>query len=161
MDPDQELAKERHRNLTIWKEAMALVNDVYTTTKTFPKDEVWGLTSQIRRAGVSIASNIAEGSKRPDDDFRRFLSYSLGSLAELDTQLMIAEMQGYAPYAHEMKSRIEGRLRLRTRPFEKDQMHFCSEAQMLSCRGRSRPSGVDLPTRHPLMGGETYYQAAV
>ena len=59
MDPDQELAKERHRNLTIWKEAMALVNDVYTTTKTFPKDEVWGLTSQIRRAGVSIASNIA------------------------------------------------------------------------------------------------------
>ena len=108
MDPDQELAKERHRNLTIWKEAMALVNDVYTTTKTFPKDEVWGLTSQIRRAGVSIASNIAEGSKRPDDDFRRFLSYSLGSLAELDTQLIIAEMQGYAPYAHEMKSRIIG-----------------------------------------------------
>ena len=44
MDPDQELAKERHRNLTIWKEAMALINDVYTTTKTFPKDEVWGLT---------------------------------------------------------------------------------------------------------------------
>ena len=42
MDPNQELAKERHRNLTIWKEAMALVNDVYTTTKTFPKDEVWG-----------------------------------------------------------------------------------------------------------------------
>ena len=108
MDPDQELAKERHRNLTIWKEAMALVNDVYTTTKTFPKDEVWGLTSQIRRAGVSIASNIAEGSKRSDDDFRRFLSYSLGSLAELDTQLIIAEMQGYAPYAHEMKSRIIG-----------------------------------------------------
>ena len=105
---NQELAKERHRNLTIWKEAMALVNDVYTTTKTFPKDEVWGLTSQIRRAGVSIASNIAEGSKRPDDDFRRFLSYSLGSLAELDTQLIIAEMQGYAPYAHEMKSRIIG-----------------------------------------------------
>ena len=57
---------------------------------------------------MSIASNIAEGSKRPDDDFRRFLSYSLGSLAELDTQLMIAEMQGYAPYAHEMKSRIIG-----------------------------------------------------
>ena len=95
-------------NLRHCRKAMALVNDVYTTTKTFPKDEVWGLTSQIRRAGVSIASNIAEGSKRPDDDFRRFLSYSLGSLAELDTQLIIAEMQGYAPYAHEMKSRIIG-----------------------------------------------------
>ena len=66
MDPNLELAKERHRNLTIWKEAMALVNDIYTTTKTFPKDEVWGLTSQIRRAGVSIASNIAEGSMRSD-----------------------------------------------------------------------------------------------
>ena len=58
MDPDQELAKERHRNLTIWKEAMALVNDVYTTTKTFPKDEVWGLTSQIRRAGVSSPQTL-------------------------------------------------------------------------------------------------------
>ena len=108
MDPNLELAKERHRNLMIWKEAMTRVNDIYTTTKTFPKDEVWGLTSQIRRAGVSIASNIAEGSKRPDDDFRRFLTYSLGSLAELDTQLMIAEMQGYAPYAHEIQSRIIG-----------------------------------------------------
>ena len=78
IDPDQELAKERHRNLTIWKEAMALVNDVYTTTKTFPKDEVWGLTSQIRRAGVSIASNIAEGSKRPDGCVTKVLKYSAG-----------------------------------------------------------------------------------
>ncbi|MBS7286213.1 MAG: four helix bundle protein [Kiritimatiellae bacterium] len=59
-------------------------------------------------ACVSIASNIAEGSKRPDAYFRRFLSYSLGSLAKLDTQLVIAEMQGYAPYTHEMKSRIIG-----------------------------------------------------
>ena len=81
MDPDQELAKERHRNLTIWKEAMALVNDVYTTTKTFPKDEVWGLTSQIRRAGVSIASNIAEGSKRPDGCVSKVLKCSAGGIA--------------------------------------------------------------------------------
>ena len=81
MDPDQELAKERHRNLTIWKEAMALVNDVYTTTKTFPKDEVWGLTPQIRRAGVSIASNIAEGSKRPDGCASKVLKCSAVGIA--------------------------------------------------------------------------------
>ena len=64
MDPDQELAKERHRNLTIWKEAMALVNDVYTTTKTFPKDEVWGATaasdSAIRKSSDALVLRCSE-----------------------------------------------------------------------------------------------------
>ena len=78
MDPDQELAKERHRNLTIWKEAMALVNDVYTTTKTFPKDEVWGATaasdSAIRKSSdalllrcsdAEVGQDRASGVERP------------------------------------------------------------------------------------------------
>ena len=70
MDPDQELAKERHRNLTIWKEAMALVNDVYTTTKTFPKDEVWGRlwlrTRQLEKLRCTFAQMLrCRGRSRP------------------------------------------------------------------------------------------------
>ena len=92
MDPDQELAKERHRNLTIWKEAMALVNDVYTTTKTFPKDEVWG------------------------------------------------------------------RLRLPTRPFEKAQMHFCSDAEGgQDCASRiDRPSTQKAQSDQMTTSGDSY-----
>ena len=60
MDPDQELAKERHRDLTIWKEAMALVNDVYTTTKTFPKDEVWGRLRLRTRRLEKLRCTIAQ-----------------------------------------------------------------------------------------------------
>ena len=93
---ESNLKAERHRNPKIWQEAMTLANEACTITRAFPRDEVWGLTSQLRRAGVSVPSNIAEGSKRSDPDFRKFLTYSLGSLAELDTQFLIAEMQGYA-----------------------------------------------------------------
>ena len=85
-----------------------LANEVCTITRAFPRDEVWGLTSQLRRAGVSVPSNIAERSKRSDPDFRKFLTYSLGSLAELDTQFLIAEMQGYAKYTDELKAKVVG-----------------------------------------------------
>lgn len=105
---ETELSKERHRNLQIWKDAMDLANEIYTLTNGFPRDEVWGLTSQLRRAGVSIPSNIAEGSKRPPADFKKFLGYSLGSLAELDTQLLIAERQCYCRYTVELKAKIIG-----------------------------------------------------
>ena len=111
MEPEKaesELDKERHRGLEIWHDAVALANHIYTITKTFPRDEVWGLTSQLRRAGVSVASNIAEGSKRPNQDFQRFLTYALGSLAELDTQFIIAEKQGYAAYTNELRAEIMG-----------------------------------------------------
>lgn len=107
-DAESNLKVELHRNLKIWQEAMTLANEVYTITRAFPRDEVWGLTSQLRRAGVSVPSNIAEGSKRSDPDFRKFLTYSLGSLAELDTQFLIAEMQGYAKYTDELKAKVVG-----------------------------------------------------
>ena len=69
MDPDQELAKERHRNLTIWKEAMALVNDVYTTTKTFPKDEVWGrLRFPTRPFGKALLLRCSDAEVGQDRD---------------------------------------------------------------------------------------------
>ncbi len=80
-----------YRELKIWQEAMDLVVEVYTLTKSFPKDEIYGLSSQMKRAAVSIPSNIAEGAGRNSNkDFARFLAISRGSGFELDTQLEIA-----------------------------------------------------------------------
>lgn len=80
-----------HKDLDVWKNAMDLVTCIYDETKSFPKEEMYGLTNQIRRAAVSIPSNIAEGSGRSHNkEFINFLYIALGSLAELETQLMIA-----------------------------------------------------------------------
>ncbi|MBS1624911.1 MAG: four helix bundle protein [Bacteroidetes bacterium] len=80
-----------YKELNIWKRAMKLAVDVYRVSSTFPSDERFGLTSQIRRAAVSIASNIAEGSGRnTDGEFIQFLGIANGSSFELTTQLMIA-----------------------------------------------------------------------
>ena len=79
------------RDLNIWKDAIKLVKLIYETTKTFPGSEVYGLTSQIRRAAVSVPSNIAEGHIRNHTaEFKQFLFIALGSLAELETQVIIA-----------------------------------------------------------------------
>ena len=75
-------------------------------TLTFPTEERFGLTSQLRRAAVSVPSNIAEGSKRLVDDNKHFLRYALGSLAECDTQLIIAESLGYGEYSKQLKATI-------------------------------------------------------
>ena len=75
---------------------MQLVLDVYSLTSEFPKEEIYGLTSQIRRSAVSIPSNIAEGAARGSrKEFSQFLYVALGSLAELETQLLIAQDLGY------------------------------------------------------------------
>ena len=79
---------------------------VYKCTATFPREERYGLTSQLRRAGVSVASNIAEGSKRLPSDNKSFLRHALGSLAECDTQLIVAESLGYGTYAKSLKACI-------------------------------------------------------
>ena len=80
-----------YKDLDVWKNAMDLVKCIYDETKSFPKEEMFGLTNQIRRAAVSIPSNIAEGSGRAHNkEFINFLYIALGSLAELETQLMIA-----------------------------------------------------------------------
>ena len=85
-----------HKDLDVWKEAMKLAKEVYTLTARFPKEEMYGLSSQIRRASVSIPSNIAEGAARGSSkDFSRFLYISLGSLAELETQLLLAVDLGF------------------------------------------------------------------
>jgi four helix bundle protein len=79
------------RELEIWKKAKQIVVDVYMYSAAFPKEEIYGLTSQIRRASVSIPSNIAEGASRSSDkDFVRFLQIALGSSYELETQLNLS-----------------------------------------------------------------------
>ncbi|MBI4685506.1 MAG: four helix bundle protein [Nitrospirae bacterium] len=84
------------RDLNIWKDAIKLVKLIYEITKTFPNSEIYGLTSQIRRAAVSVPSNIAEGHiRRHTAEFRQFLFVALGSLAELETQVIIANELGY------------------------------------------------------------------
>jgi four helix bundle protein len=81
-----------YRDLVAWQKAMDLVEGIYVATAEFPREERYGLTSQIRRAAVSVPSNIAEGQGRrtSDDEFVRFLQIALGSLAELQTQLELA-----------------------------------------------------------------------
>lgn len=82
----------RYQNLEVWNRAIDLTPMVYELTKSFPDDERFGLTSQIKRAVVSVASNIAEGAGRNSDkEFNQFLGYSMGSLCEVETQLIIAE----------------------------------------------------------------------
>lgn len=83
------------RNLQIWKDAMDLAQEVYEVTETIPTKETYGIISQMTRAAVSIPSNIAEGSGRSEKDFAHFLSIALGSLFELNTQIMLSERIGY------------------------------------------------------------------
>jgi four helix bundle protein len=85
-----------YRELEIWREAMEVCEEIYRITDEFPKKEQFTLTSQMRRASISIPSNIAEGFVRKHaKEFRRFLSISLGSLAELDTQILLSVQLGY------------------------------------------------------------------
>jgi len=85
-----------YKDLIVWQKSMDLVQMVYQATKEFPREELYGLTNQLRRAVVSIPSNIAEGhARRSTAEFRNFLSIARGSLAEVDTQLIIAERLNY------------------------------------------------------------------
>ena len=80
-----------YRDLLVWQKGIDLVRSIYQLTQTFPRDERFGLTSQIRRAAVSVPSNIAEGqARRTTREFIHFVSTAEGSIAEVDTQLVIA-----------------------------------------------------------------------
>lgn len=86
----------QYKNLKVWQKAVALATEVYRVTGSFPKEETYGLTSQIRRSVVSIASNIAEGAGRGyDKEFSQFLNIAYGSACELETQLIIARNLNY------------------------------------------------------------------
>ena len=97
-----------HYKLAAWKAAMALVKSVYETTRTFPREETYGLTAQMRRAAVSVPSNLAEGAARTGrKEFAQFLSIAKGSLSELETQLLISVELGYLDQNHGIFQMVE------------------------------------------------------
>ena len=85
-----------HKELNVWKASIELVTEIYRLTKGFPKEETYGLTNQIRRASVSIPSNLAEGAARSSNkEFSYYISIAIGSIAEIETQLFISRNLGY------------------------------------------------------------------
>ncbi|MCF7790539.1 MAG: four helix bundle protein [Victivallales bacterium] len=87
---------KNYRELIVWQKAMDLTEQIYQVTKNFPREEIYGLTSQILRAAVSVPSNIAEGQARSSTaEFKNFLSIARGSLAEVETQVLIAHRLNY------------------------------------------------------------------
>ncbi|MGH8369667.1 MAG: four helix bundle protein [Gammaproteobacteria bacterium] len=98
----------KHYDLLAWQEAIALVTKVYSLTQCFPDTERYALVQQMRRAAVSVPSNIAEGvARNSKQEFSRFLAIARGSLSELDTQLIIARNLGYVSEISEIESCID------------------------------------------------------
>jgi len=85
-----------HKELIVWQKSMALAKEIYHATNGFPKSEIFGLTSQMRRAAIAVPSNIAEGFWRKNiKEYRRFLRIAFASLEELETQLILSDEFGY------------------------------------------------------------------
>ncbi len=85
-----------YKDLMVWQKGIEIVDEIYTITDKFPASELYGLTNQMRRASVSIPSNIAEGfARNSSKEYKQFLYISLGSCAELDTQIIIAHRRNY------------------------------------------------------------------
>ncbi len=97
-----------HKDLDVWKKGLNMVTEIYGLTKTFPKDEIYGLISQMRRAAVSYPCNISEGAARSSTkEYIHFIYIALGSLSELETQVIIAKNLGYIPDIEETLNKIE------------------------------------------------------
>ena len=97
-----------HHKLDVWKRSIDLVTKVYDMTSSFPKEEIYGLSYQIRRASISIPSNIAEGAGRiSNKEFIQFLSVAQGSIAELETQLIISKNLGYIKEVEGLLSELD------------------------------------------------------
>ena len=100
--------RRKHHQLVAWQVAVTLVKKIYETTKSFPQNEIYGLTSQMRRAAVSVPANIAEGAARTTTkEFLQFLSIARGSLSELDTYVVISRELGYLSDVAEAEALID------------------------------------------------------
>ena len=96
-----------HHGLRVWQESMDLVTAVYSLTGQLPKEELFGLTSQLRRSAVSVPSNIAEGAARDTPrEFKQFLIIARGSLSELETQVLLARNLGYVSDIDTIQQRV-------------------------------------------------------
>jgi four helix bundle protein len=103
------------RDLIAWQKAMDLVDEIYSVTKLWPREEMFGLTAQIRRAAISVTSNIAEGQGRSGSrEFLHHLSMAHGSLSEVENLLVVAQRQGYLdePAVNLLFDRVEEARRL-------------------------------------------------
>ena len=99
---------KNHKDLEVWKQSMDLVDVVYRATRAFPAEELYGLASQMRRCAVSVPSNIAEGAARSGRrEFMQFLSIALGSLSELETQILISKRLSYMDRDEALLHRVE------------------------------------------------------
>ncbi len=97
-----------HQRLAVWQDAMTLVEQVYRLSSGFPADERFGLTAQLRRAAVSVPSNIAEGAARGSTpDFLRFLAFARGSLSEVETQILLARRLAFVGADEAIDTQIE------------------------------------------------------
>jgi four helix bundle protein len=104
---DEEIRIKSYKDLLVWQSGIQLVKEVYLLTQQFPGEEKFGLVSQMRRAAVSVPSNIAEGqARRSTAEFMQFLSISQGSLAELETQLIVSIELGFC--SHDGTSELFG-----------------------------------------------------
>lgn len=105
---EAEEVMKAHHKLKVWKRSIDYVVEIYKLTEKYPKSEVYGLSNQMRRAAVSIASNIAEGAGRSGKkEFKKFLSISQDSVAELETQLIISERLGYCSDINNLFSELD------------------------------------------------------
>ncbi len=101
-------AQRKHHQLLAWQEAMHLAKLVYNLTALFPREELYGLTSQIKRAAISVPSNIAEGAARGTDrEFLHFLHTARGSLSEVETQVFLARDLGFTAETSEIEQQME------------------------------------------------------
>ena len=105
--------QRKHRSLLVWQESVELALLVYRVANSFPKSEIYGLTSQMRRAATSVPANIAEGAARTGTgELLHFLSYANGSLSELDTHIEVAHRLGYISDRKELDENLERGFRL-------------------------------------------------
>jgi four helix bundle protein len=106
-----------YKDLEVWQKSVAFTTKVYLITRTFPKTEQFGITSQIQRSAVSIPSNLAEGSKKSRKEFLHFIKISQGSAAELETQLIISYNLSYLSKSEyeELSAELDGILRMLTK----------------------------------------------
>jgi len=96
-----------HRDLLVWRKSIDFVTEIYSVTDSFPNTEIYGLTSQLRRAAVSIPSNIAEGSARNSDkELLHFLYISRASATEIETQLLISQNLGFIHISNQLNENL-------------------------------------------------------
>ncbi len=131
-------SERSHERLDVWRDAMSLVEAVYRHSARFPDSERFGLTAQIRRAAISVPSNIAEGAARKSTlEYLRFLSVARGSLSELDTQLQIATRLGFAdadPAVFEITGRTFAKLNALIRTLDSSVQRVREDASFYESR---------------------------